>query len=209
MESHDNIRNSHAAAERRELAQRLREHAAIHDQHVPHDDEQAVWARDLRAAADLLSATSAAPQPDEAEMQPDTTYLGCARMGAAGASDEEVLRYVRLATGHAQHPDDAAVDRYAAIEAYQRQQWRPIETAPQDGRVVLGVHGRQRPFEMYRGPHGDWLDAKDRVRDPSHWMPLPPAPDLPTSTVDNPLENPMTDRRQPGAALVRNTTSED
>jgi len=105
----------------------------------------------------------------------------------------------------------STMDAYAraAIKAYQRQQWQPIETAPQDGRVVLGVHGRQRPFEMYRGPHGDWLDAKDRVRDPSHWMPLPPAPDLPTSTVDNPLENPMTDRRQPGAALVRNTTSED
>lgn len=29
---------------------------------------------------------------------PDTVYLGCARMGLAGASDEEVLNYVRMAT---------------------------------------------------------------------------------------------------------------
>lgn len=46
MENHDSIRI---------LAQRLREHAAIHDQHVLHDDEQATWAQDLRAAADIIS----------------------------------------------------------------------------------------------------------------------------------------------------------
>jgi len=124
-------------------------------------------------------------------------------------TDEEILAIGAFGQSPLKRLDYARAIERAAIEAYQRQQWQPIETAPQDGRVVLGVHGRQRPFEMYRGPHGDWLDAKDRVRDPSHWMPLPPAPDLPTSTVDNPLENPMTDRRQPGAALVRNTTSED
>ncbi|CAH1655010.1 hypothetical protein CHELA1G11_10876 [Hyphomicrobiales bacterium] len=29
---------------------------------------------------------------------PDEIYLGCARMGLAGASDEEVLNYVRIAS---------------------------------------------------------------------------------------------------------------
>lgn len=56
MENHDSIRI---------LAQRLREHAAIHDQHVPHDDEQATWAQDLRAAADIIS-TARTEHPDEA-----------------------------------------------------------------------------------------------------------------------------------------------
>ncbi len=57
-------------------------------------------------------------------------------------------------------------------------QWQPIETAPKDGRPVLGIHhGSSRAFEMYRGPHGWWLDTKDRRRDPSYWMPMPPPPD--------------------------------
>lgn len=56
-------------------------------------------------------------------------------------------------------------------------QWRPIETAPRDGREVLGSFGG-RPFEMYLGPFGDWLDMKDRVRDPRYWMPLPPPPEV-------------------------------
>lgn len=47
------------------LAQRLREHAAIHEQHVPHDDEQTTWAQDLRAAADIIS-TARMAHPDEA-----------------------------------------------------------------------------------------------------------------------------------------------
>lgn len=56
--------------------------------------------------------------------------------------------------------------------------WQPIETAPKDGRPVLGIHhGSSRAFEMYRGPHGWWLDTKDRRRDPSYWMPMPPPPD--------------------------------
>jgi len=56
MKNHDSIRI---------LAQRLREHAAIHDQHVPHDGEQATWAQDLRAAADIIS-TARTAHPDEA-----------------------------------------------------------------------------------------------------------------------------------------------
>lgn len=34
-------------------------------------------------------------------LDPETLYLGCSRMGLAGASDEEVLRYVRVATARA------------------------------------------------------------------------------------------------------------
>ena len=87
-----------------------------------------------------------------------------------------------------------------AVEAYQRQQWRTIETAPQDGReLLLG----------YRNSHGHWRTLRGRwvnqdqidneweggdeytagwyeepvegehcyPTSPTHWMPLPPAPE--------------------------------
>jgi hypothetical protein len=65
MSNHDSIRPGRTTDERQLLAQRLREHAEIHDQHVPHDDEQAAWAQDLRAAADIIS-TARTEHPDEA-----------------------------------------------------------------------------------------------------------------------------------------------
>ncbi|TAN27675.1 MAG: hypothetical protein EPN31_09765 [Castellaniella sp.] len=54
--------------------------------------------------------------------------------------------------------------------------WLPISTAPEDGRNLIGGYGRNRPFEMYCGAFGEWIDMGGRVRNPSHWMPLPPAP---------------------------------
>lgn len=90
--------------------------------------------------------------------------------------------------------------RRAAIEAYRRRQWWPVETAPQDGReLLLG----------YRNSHGHWRTLRGRwvnqdqidneweggdeytagwyedpvegercyPTEPTHWMPLPPAPE--------------------------------
>lgn len=51
-----------------------------------------IWAT-LPVGAYLYAGPVAA-QPNV----PDTVYLGCARMGLAGASDEEVLSYVRMVT---------------------------------------------------------------------------------------------------------------
>lgn len=51
-------------------------------------------------AHDLLARCGQPAQPSV----PDTIYLGCARMGMAGASDEEVLSYVRVATQKAATP---------------------------------------------------------------------------------------------------------
>lgn len=128
-----------------------------------------------------------------------TPVLTDAQILAVGAFGQSPLK--RLAHGR-------AIER-AAIETYQRQQWQPIETAPKDGRVMLGRHGRQRPFAMYRGPHGDWLDEKDRVRDPSHWAAMPPAHDLPTSSVDNRVDNRMTDPRQQESMRTRSDSIEE
>lgn len=103
--------------------------------------------------------------------------------------------------------DFARVIERAAIEAYQRQQWIDVEDRlpPDDETWVYAMHIDGVP-EIVCGclihetrPDGAY----------SHWMPLPPAPDLPTTAVENPLENPMTDRRQQGAARICNTTSED
>jgi len=37
-----------------DIIERLREHAEIHESHIPHDDEQRGWADDLRKAADEI-----------------------------------------------------------------------------------------------------------------------------------------------------------
>ena len=57
-----------------------------------------IGTQSLKAFVHALLARCGAQPPASAEPSvPDTIYLGCARMGMAGASDEEVLRYVRAA----------------------------------------------------------------------------------------------------------------
>lgn len=92
-----------------------------------------------------------------------------------------------------------AIER-AAIEAYQQQQWVDVEDRlpPDDETWVYAMHVDGVP-EIVCGCliHETFPDGAY-----SHWMPLPPAPDLPTPAVDNPMDNPMTDRRQRGLARV-------
>lgn len=65
-------------------------------------------------------------------------------------------------------------------------QWRPIETAPQDGAQYLACDGkkmwtRNQPPNCYAG---DWECNQNRTLwrghadglNPTHWMPLPAAP---------------------------------
>lgn len=101
--------------------------------------------------------------------------------------------------------DFARVIERAAIEAYQQKQWISVEDRlpPDDETWVYAMHIDGVP-EIVCGclihetrPDGAY----------SHWMPLPPAPDLPTATVDNLVENPMTDLRQRGLARVEKTLS--
>ncbi len=70
-----------------------------------------------------------------------------------------------------------AVER-AAIEAYQRQQWRPIEIAPQGTMLLMAD---MRATEARNWAFVDWLvDGKccgNRYRTPTHWQPLPPSPE--------------------------------
>lgn len=69
--------------------------------------------------------------------------------------------------------------------AEEKMDWKPIETAPQDGSVFLGYRdGKFR--EACRVPRDDcemWIfggqsgstEFSPQLK-PTHWMPLPPAP---------------------------------
>lgn len=67
-------------------------------------------------------------------------------------------------------------------------EWQPIETAPRDGTWFLGFMERQTLEDTIRV--WAWMpwkgcdtpmfyDAADTIEDeqPTHWMPLPPAPE--------------------------------
>lgn len=61
--------------------------------------------------------------------------------------------------------------------------WRPIETAPRDGRqVLIFVNGlvRQARFSTHRRAKTNWIVCWDghysASSNPTHWMPLPEAP---------------------------------
>ena len=58
--------------------------------------------------------------------------------------------------------------------------WRPIETAPKDGRVILGRWSDEDIATIaYRDGSWIWTMDGDGWRDnlgPGHWMPLPPPP---------------------------------
>ena len=67
-------------------------------------------------------------------------------------------------------------------------EWQPIETAPQDGRRIIGcyVPDGDAAVVRWKAGHGDWhgywnLDvcgsyAEDGEWWPTHWMPLPEPP---------------------------------
>lgn len=66
-------------------------------------------------------------------------------------------------------------------------EWRPIETAPRDGRQILIAHTKTRPVLMLvvdydedeEHPDHVWhtLDGPAYHRNfPTHWMPLPEPP---------------------------------
>jgi hypothetical protein len=58
-------------------------------------------------------------------------------------------------------------------------EWQPIETAPKDGSPVLAFDGEDIAVVTYYHASdtlGWWEVIYDVEFDPTHWMPLPPAP---------------------------------
>ena len=65
-------------------------------------------------------------------------------------------------------------------EAVEVQGWQPIETAPTDGGEVLVYVGKSYVggcVVAVKDTNGDWLDWDGDLWEPTHWMPLPAAPD--------------------------------
>ena len=70
----------------------------------------------------------------------------------------------------------ALITRLRAAEA--RTAWQPIETAPRDGTLVLAWHPWWMRADAVRcGRSGVWTADGHPVCEPTHWMPLPAAPE--------------------------------
>jgi hypothetical protein len=68
----------------------------------------------------------------------------------------------------------------AAAEIPRAERWQPIETAPRDGtRVLLYFESRWTLGGTFNDLSNDWLIDGDHEEPPTHWMPLPPAPEVP------------------------------
>lgn len=71
-----------------------------------------------------------------------------------------------------------------AINVLANNGWQPIETAPKDGREVLVIAGQQSPSGRYFTAYWDdfhdgwYYRAQGFVPKPTHWMPLPPLPQI-------------------------------
>lgn len=64
-----------------------------------------------------------------------------------------------------------------------RDEWRLIDSAPKDGRTVIGWHcewGEPTTVDWAKGEHGEgWYMANMFPRfPPTHWMPLPEPPKM-------------------------------
>jgi len=56
--------------------------------------------------------------------------------------------------------------------------WQPISTAPRDRPIIGYWRGYKRPCVMWWNfADQAWESWADRHEDPSHWLPLPDAPD--------------------------------
>jgi hypothetical protein len=82
-------------------------------------------------------------------------------------------------------------------QAHRGAEWAPIATAPKDGTPVwVGSHKGAHPYRDIAtfGPQPDagaWISVTtgkvlDMVRTPTHWMPLPPAPDEAPGSTETP-----------------------
>ena len=73
----------------------------------------------------------------------------------------------------------AEVRKVLSVEgasAHETSDWQSIETAPKDGRWILLGSAHCCCVGYYRSDVASWLDQRNQIRDPTHWMPLPKPP---------------------------------
>ena len=87
---------------------------------------------------------------------------------------------------------DAILAALSRADLAQKPQWQPIETAPEDGTVVLGYCPYDDKYpnmssiypirfngrKYAEGWYSQTTDGDDDGVEPTHWMPLPDAPAL-------------------------------
>lgn len=133
--------------------------------------------KSLRAALEQ----QAAPEPVAWKTQFLSDTLTAAGMIAYGRMDKAMAE--RLSEGVVKFRNELFAQPQVAQQA--KQGWQPIETAPTDGTVFLGLHG-SKVREAYRVQRNDcemWCfgGTSGEVEiapytKPTHWMPLPAAP---------------------------------
>jgi hypothetical protein len=99
--------------------------------------------------------------------------------GHCGALYEEGHQTARRAAAAIAAEADADIARLRAAQG-----WQPIETAPKSGADILiyaGEYGDAMKVISWRSPWGNWgwYTALGEYVTPTHWMPLPAAPDAP------------------------------
>lgn len=124
----------------------------------PHD-------KAIEAAAEALLA---AEWEDAGETPEDAAMIARSIMGGIADDSDDYARVARLAAR-------------AAIAAYERAMWRPIEEAPResDGEDVIVVGGRYAEPTVVSSDGAWWALQKSdgSVVIPTHFRPLPPAPE--------------------------------
>lgn len=165
------------------------------------------------AVEKLLSAVDALIDIDVGGVGPSGRALALVtrRQGElidASAKCDAKVAFLRRQLASAEAERDALRAENAELRARaEAAEWRPIETAPKDGRAVLlhnnnapgNPSGRMESCEGYNTVVGEWwasdqsdddadglgdwtcyMDAIEDPRcpfEPTHWMPLPAAPD--------------------------------
>lgn len=93
----------------------------------------------------------------------------------------EKINFSRVKYDEAELYEDKSVEvAWAAWQAATENQWQSIDTAPLDGTPVLAVvQGFQPTVAEFQNGFWIYYDEQctsDSEYNPTHWMPLPPAP---------------------------------
>jgi hypothetical protein len=171
-----------------EFIQGLRHHADWADQYLRHrSDPAAHLGQRLNAAADALAALSA-PQAQDTQSAPVVWRWRYKDSTGDWAYSEKYPKFVSF------NIDVMDCEPLYAVPV--ERMWRPIETAPKNEMLLVGVFnslGKWRSmFAQYRddlpqhddADDGSWYEESLEAEllfpvRPTHWMPLPAPPSLP------------------------------
>ena len=98
---------------------------------------------------------------------------------APGESDRNLKWFAGLARKHGHHAQADWLDAQIAAPALPEDMvmgWRPIETAPKDGRSVLFATPEPGDWRYHLCRDDDYHNGAFWLKKATHWMPLPKPP---------------------------------